>query len=39
MVTLLPEVDLPRLTGQMLADVFNVRVPLRVVLMVGGGGS
>ena len=37
---LLPEVALSRLTGQMLADVVQrKKVPLRVVLMVGGGGS
>ena len=36
---LLPEVLLSRLTGQMLADVVDVTVPLLVVLMVGVGGS
>ena len=37
--SVLPEVHLPCLTGQMLADLSNVREPLRVVLMVGVGRS
>ena len=36
---LFPEVDLPRLTGQMLADVVQRKVPLLVVLLDGGVGS
>ena len=37
---LLPEVSLPCLTGQMLADVVSTfECPLPVVLMVGVGGS